>query len=121
MNTLLVPKSKLRNVRKKSKFKTQEVFSEAVALSPSQYNRREKGRLPISDEEWNRFAKELNVNVEDIKESDNALVNITHNHGENDNSINGYEITIKLPRNIIESFHDKLDTLISLLVNEKKE
>ena len=113
---LYKPKSKLKNIRKQKY--TQEVFAELVALSQSQYNRREKGRLAISEEEWNRFAKVLEVDVELIKEIDTPVINITHNHGENDNSINGYEITIKLPKNILDVFHNKLDTLITLISKE---
>jgi hypothetical protein len=55
----------------------------------------------------------------DIKEIDVPLVNITHNHGENDNSINGYAITINLPKNIFDIFHNKLDTLITLMAKDK--
>lgn len=84
-------------------------------MNQSQYNRREKGKITISDDEWFRFANALEVDVEVIKESDFPLPTITHNHGENDNSINGYEITIKFPKNFIDGFHQKLDTLIELL------
>ena len=115
---VLQPKHKLRDIRKKCKM-TQVVFSELVAMDQSQYNRREKGRLPINDEEWERFAKALNVDVSEIKEADVPLVNITHNHGENDNSINGYSITINLPKNIFDIFHTKLDTLITLMAKDK--
>ena len=101
---------------------TQREFSEIVAMDQSQYNRREKGRIPISNDEWARFAKALNVAIEDIKEDDLPLINITHNHGTNDQSINGYEIKISVPKNIFDLFHSKVDTLISLLVenSEKK-
>lgn len=110
---LLQPKEKLKKIRK-NKY-TQAVFSELVAMDPSQYNRREKGRIPITDEEWLRFAKVLEVDVKEIKEADSPLVNITHNHGENDHSINGYEIKISVPKSIFEVFNTKIDTLISLI------
>ncbi|WP_310382022.1 helix-turn-helix transcriptional regulator [Flavobacterium sp.] len=110
---ILQPKEKLKKIRK-SMF-TQEVFSELVAMDQSQYNRREKGRITITDDEWERFAKVLNVDVDKIKEADIPLINITHNHGENDNSINGYEIKVNVPKNIFDIFHAKLDTLISLM------
>jgi transcriptional regulator with XRE-family HTH domain len=61
-NMIFQPKQKLRDARKKSKM-TQVIFSELVAMDQSQYNRREKGRLPISEEEWERFAKILKVDV----------------------------------------------------------
>ena len=110
---LLHPKEKLKEIRK-SKY-TQEIFAELVAMDQSQYNRREKGRIAVTKEEWERFAKVLNVTVDEIKEDDVPLINITHNHGENDNSINGYEIRINVPKNIFDVFHSKLDTLITLM------
>lgn len=36
-------------------------------MDTSQYNRREKGRIPISDDEWLRFEKALNADVNEIK------------------------------------------------------
>ncbi len=68
-----------------------------------------------------RFAKVLNVDVNEIKETDAPLINITHNHGENDHSINGYEIKISLPKNIFDLFNEKFDTVIELLRKENEE
>lgn len=110
---LLKPKEKLKTIRKQKY--SQAVFAEMVAMDQSQYNRREKGRISITDEEWLRFAKVLNVNVEDIKENDIPILNITHNHGENDNSINGYEIKISIPINMFDKINTKIDKLIELL------
>lgn len=115
---MLKPKEKLRNLRK-SKY-SQVQFAEMVAIDPAQYSRRERGKIPISDNEWNRFAKALDVAVDEIKELDAPLINITHNHGENDHSINGYEIKINLPKNIFDIFSNKLDTLINLIQNNSK-
>lgn len=116
---LLHPKEKLKRARK-SKY-TQAEFSELVAMDASQYNRREKGRISISDEEWLRFAKALNIDVNEIKEADAPLINITHNHGENDHSINGYEIKISLPKNIFDLFNTKFDAVIELLRKENEK
>ena len=110
---ILQPKEKLKEIRK-TKFKQRE-FAELVAMDQSQYSRRERGRISITDNEWIRFAKALGVSVDEIKEVDTPLVNITHNHGENDNSINGYEIKINMPKGIFDIFHTKIDTLISLM------
>jgi len=62
----------------------------------------------------------LDVALEESKEADAPLINITHNHGENDNSINGYEIKISLPKNIFDIFDTKLDKLIEILSNKKE-
>lgn len=117
---LLQPKEKLKRTRKTRNL-SQAVFAEMVAMDQSQYNRREKGRIPITDDEWERFAKVLNVEVEEIKEQDVPLINITHHHGENDNSINGYEIKISVPKGIFDIFHTKLDTLISLMTKNVED
>lgn len=114
---LLQPKEKLKKIRK-AKY-TQEIFAEMVAMDTAQYNRRERGKIPISENEWNRFAKALEVNREDIMEADMPLVSITHNHGENDHSVNGYKITINLPKNIFDIFNSKFDTLINLMQNKE--
>ena len=113
ISMILQPKQKLKELRK-LKY-SQVEFAELVAMDQSQYNRREKGRIPISDSEWERFAKALNVEVDTIKEADVPIINITHNHGKNDNSINGYEIKVNVPKEIFDIFHTKLDTLISLM------
>lgn len=115
---LLKPKEKLRQIRKQKY--SQAVFAELVAMDQAQYSRREKGRIAITDEEWLRFAKVLDVALEEIKEADAPLINITHNHGENENSINGYEIKISLPKNIFDIFDTKLDKLIEILSNKKE-
>ena len=65
-----------------------------------------------------RFAKVLEVDVDFIKELDTPVINITHNHGENDNSINGHEITIKLPRNILDVFQSILNDSVSISFTE---
>jgi hypothetical protein len=116
---LLKPKEKLKFARK-SKF-TQAEFSELIAMDTSQYNRREKGRIPISDDEWLRFAKALNMNVNEIIETDTPLISITHNHEENDHTITNYEIKISLPKNIFDLFNAKFDAVIELLRKENKE
>lgn len=116
---LLKPKEKLK-IARKSKY-TQAEFSELVAMDTSQYNRRENGKIFISDDEWLRFAKALKVDVNEIKENDVPLINITHNHGENDHFINGYEIKINLPKNIFDLFIQKFDKVIELLRKENEE
>jgi hypothetical protein len=60
------------------------------------------------------------MEVNEIKEADVPLIIITHNHGENDNSINGYEIKINVPKGIFDIFHSKLDTLITLMAKNSE-
>lgn len=115
---LLQPKEELKKVRK-AKF-TQEIFAEKVAIDTAQYNRRERGKIPITENEWNRFAKALEVNIEDIMKADLPLVNITHHHGENDQSVNGYKIIINVPKGIFNIFNAKFNPIINLMQNNNK-
>ncbi len=64
-------KNKLIKARK-AKY-TQENMAKLLHMTQSQYQRREKGEIKISDEEWERIAKVLDTNVEDIKEDDSKL------------------------------------------------
>lgn len=61
-------KTKLIAARKK--LYTQEKMANLLHMSQSQYHRREKGEIVISDEEWERMAIILNTSIEEIKEID---------------------------------------------------
>ena len=54
-------KTKLISARKK--LYTQEKMANLLHMSQSQYHRREKGDVKISDEEWERIAKVLDTTV----------------------------------------------------------
>ncbi|MDQ1159911.1 uncharacterized protein (DUF2384 family) [Chryseobacterium sp. SORGH_AS 447] len=41
-----------------------------LKISQTQYQKRETGKIKISDSEWERIARLLNVNIEDIYEDD---------------------------------------------------
>lgn len=43
-----------------------------LKISQTQYQKRETGKIKISDSEWERIARLLNVNIEDIYE-DNEI------------------------------------------------
>ena len=73
-------KTKLISARKK--LYTQEKMANLLHMSQSQYHRREKGDVKISDEEWERIAKVLDTTVEDIKEDD-SLMHQVNNYDNN--------------------------------------
>ncbi|WP_017495788.1 helix-turn-helix transcriptional regulator [Flavobacterium sp. WG21] len=62
-------KTKLIQVRL-SKGLSQEELADLIGMTQSNYSRRESGRKSISDIEWNRIAKELEVKTEVIYEPD---------------------------------------------------
>ena len=58
---------KLKEVRT-AKGYSQGKFSKAIAMDQTTYSRKERGKSSITDDEWLRFAKVLEVSKEDIKE-----------------------------------------------------
>lgn len=107
----------LKSKRKDCKL-SQEQFAELLFMSQSQYNRREKGLIKISTEEWKKMAKILNVEVENIFESDDDLRNIVCREKEESNSNNRIKIKIKIPLNEANELSKKLDKLINILENK---
>jgi len=104
-------------VRRESNIK-QAVFAELVNMEQSQYSRRERGILPILDQEWEKISKALGVSKEEIFEPNSKTVYIGNNIYEKDNSISELEIIIRCPCHVFENLSLKLDILIGLL--EKK-
>lgn len=72
-------KEKLIRKRNEKAF-TQKDLAEYLNISQTQYSRKEKGEVEISDEEWERISKLLDTNVDDIKEND---IKNTNNYFEN--------------------------------------
>lgn len=119
METVFIPKEKLKKVRLNQNIKQKEL-AEKVCMDQAQYSRRESGKLHITDEEWNRLATALNVDKEAIYEAELPSLKIVNNNGNKGNSINGFEIIIKTPNGIIENLFTKMDKLITLMENSKQ-
>ena len=73
-------KTKLIRKRNEKEF-TQKDLAEYLNISQTQYSRKEKGEVEISDEEWERISKLLETNVDEIKENE-EVTNI-NNYFEN--------------------------------------
>lgn len=58
---------KLIEVRKTKGF-TQKQMATKVSMEQTTYSRKERGKSPLSEDEWARIAKVLNVSIEEIKE-----------------------------------------------------
>ncbi len=106
-----IPKERLKNARIQRGYKQSE-FAERVAMDQSQYSRRETGKVAITDEEWDRFARELGVSKDDIYESEPKIINIVNNYNNKGNSINAFEITIKAPNHFFDDINKKMDFII---------
>lgn len=64
-------KTKLIQARTKRGF-TQQQLAEALCVDVSNYNRREKGQIKISNSEWEKLSKFLETPVEEIYESEES-------------------------------------------------
>ncbi|KMQ67434.1 helix-turn-helix domain-containing protein [Chryseobacterium sp. FH2] len=103
-------KNKLIKVRKAKEF-TQEKMAKILHMTQSQYQRREKGEIKISDPEWERIAKALDVPVEDIKEDESIIhqINTYDNQSVNYSSSNNYFHNI--PDYILENQQEYINLL----------
>jgi transcriptional regulator with XRE-family HTH domain len=90
---------KLVDIRKAKGF-TQEQMAKRIAMEQTTYSRKERGKSPISDNEWERFAKVLDVAIEDIKDNDPKESVKNDNCTFNDNAINTQFINI--PQNVFD-------------------
>lgn len=66
-------KEKLLEARLKKSL-SQEELADLIGMTQSNYSRRENGLKKISESEWDRIAKGLKVNKEDIYEEDNQNI-----------------------------------------------
>lgn len=83
---------KLINVRKERGF-SQSQLAEKVAMEQTTYSRKERGKSIITNEEWLRIAKELDVDVDDIR--DVNTVNLKNeNCNFHDNSVGVQYISV---------------------------
>jgi transcriptional regulator with XRE-family HTH domain len=90
---------KLIDARKAKGF-TQKQMSDKIAMEQTTYSRKERGKSPISDEEWKRFAKTLDVPVEEIKETNNSSNSKNENCTFNDSAI-GIQY-VNIPENVFD-------------------
>ncbi|MCC3213657.1 helix-turn-helix domain-containing protein [Chryseobacterium sp. X308] len=110
-------KNKLIKARKDKEY-TQESMAKILHMTQSQYHRREKGEIKISNEEWERIAEALNTSVEDIKEDDAANIHQVNNY---DNISGNYSASNNYFYNIPEFLFQNQQEYINLLKKEIQE
>ena len=99
---------KLKDIRT-AKGYSQGKFSQAIAMDQTTYSRKERGKSSITDDEWERFAKVLEVSKTDIIDEKRHTVN-NENFTFNDSAINTQFINI--PQNIFDiviKYNQKLE------------
>lgn len=96
---------------RKTKGFTQKQMAAKVPMEQTTYSRKERGKSPISEEEWARIAKTLEVPVEEIKE-ENVPVSIKNeNCTFTDSSVIGIQY-VNIPQEvyaIILKYNAKLE------------
>ena len=118
-NFKVVIKNKLITARKEKNM-TQNEMAELLCVSQSQYHRRERGEICISDEEWERMAKFLGKKVEDIKEEDciTNIYNFDNNSGNNPASNNYF---YNIPEFLMNNQQDYIEMLKEEIKRLKEE
>lgn len=107
-------KEKLRTARK-MKGITQQQMADVIPTDVSNYSRKESGAVSITQTEWNKLAKFLEVPVEEIYEEDEAKI-IIENPVFNDNTQanvgnNNATINNELSIEIIKTMQDYIALL----------
>ena len=102
-------------------------MAKLIAMGQTTYSRKENGKSTITKEEWQRFAKALEVNVDDIKrEKPQSLKNENCTFNENSVGIN----YVNIPQNLLdiiikyntklESDNEKLEKNINKMEKENQ-
>lgn len=99
LKSKIMEQQKLIDARK-AKGYTQKQMALKIAMEQTTYSRKERGKSTISDEEWNRLAKMLEVPVEEIKELNNSSNSKNENCTFQDNAI-GIQY-INIPQNVFD-------------------
>ncbi|MXS71668.1 MULTISPECIES: helix-turn-helix transcriptional regulator [Chryseobacterium] len=106
-------KEKLIKARKDKKFSQQDM-AKHLNISQSHYLRKEKGEIGIRDDEWERMAKLLDMEIEDIKESekDNGISQSFENVTDIKNSyIGSNNIYCNVPEFLLENQQEYINIL----------
>ena len=94
---------------RKIKQLSQLQMADLCSMQQTTYSRKESGKSPITEEEWQRFAKVLETNVEDIKKED-KMVFKNENCTFNDNAV-GIQY-VNIPKEVLDTilrYNQKLE------------
>ena len=108
---------KLKNLRKAKRL-SQIDMAKLAAMEQTTYSRKESGKSSITEEEWQRFAKALEVSVEDIK-NDQTMVFKNENCTFSDGAIGSVGIQyINIPKDVLDTilrYNQKLEEEVRAL------
>lgn len=102
-------KDKLKKTRTEKGFSQQDV-AKYLNINQTGYSRKENGTIPVTDDEWERLAKLLNVEVEEIKEDDRKDINqnFENNTG---NYIGSNNVYLNVPEFMLTAMQEYMDIL----------
>jgi transcriptional regulator with XRE-family HTH domain len=86
---------------RKAKGYTQEKMAAIIAMEQTTYSRKERGKSPVSNEEWSRFAKALDVDIDKIKDENFTVAQKNDNCTFNESSIIGIQY-VNIPQNVFD-------------------
>lgn len=110
-------KTKLIETRKRKNI-SQEHMAAKLCMDVSNYSRREKGQVRISNDEWQKLATFLEVPLEDIYEAEESQIFIFNDNATgNGNILNNYNIPMSLWESQ-KKYLEKLEQEIQLLKEE---
>lgn len=95
-------KVKLINKRKESNI-SQATIAEKLCMDVSNYNRREKGQVNISSQEWEKLANILDIPVEEIYEPEENRVFICKDNSTVHYLNSGTNNTYSVPEHLLET------------------
>lgn len=110
---------KLRTLRKQKGI-TQQYLADIIATDVSNYSRKESGDVRIFDDEWEKLAKALSVNIEDIKE-EREMGNTVNFNDSSTNSGPFLNNHYNIPDYILENQQEYITLLKQQIEELKKE
>lgn len=116
-------KTKLIEARTKRGF-TQHQLAKVLHVDVSNYNRREKGLIKITNEEWQKLSNFLEIPIEDIYEQEDSMIfickdNATGNYQGNNHIYAIPEYFLEYQKKYIEKLEEENRTLKEKLSNKK--
>ena len=95
-------KQKLIQARKQRGV-TQREMAGVLCMDVSNYNRKEKGKLCMKNEEWEKIATHLGIPVEEIHEQDDQQIIICKDQAVGIGVNNGTNNVYTIPEHVLES------------------
>ena len=104
-------KDKLKKTRTEKGFSQQDV-AKYLNINQTGNSRKENGTIPVTDDEWERLANLLEVEVDDINEDDSQKsINQNFEGITDSNYIGSNNVYYNVPEFILNSLNDYIDIL----------